>query len=252
MRTAMTRLETWAEDWQMVYNESKCKVVHFGKRNSMEEYKLNNTILEKSEQEKDIGVVVHKSLKPGEQCTKAAWMANNVLGQMARALHVRDAKTWSKLYITYIRPYLEYSTPAWNPWTRKDIEMLEKVQERALRQITSLGHLTYSEKLDRLGLSTLEDRRERADMVQVWKILHVYDDVEESKWFTRSANVANRTTRSTDCAFNIREKPFNTEIRKNFFSVRVCKPWNNIPSDIRSQNNLVTFKNQYDSWKTNN
>ena len=178
-------------------------MLHFGKNNTGEDYLLNGVTLDKSDQEKDIGVIIHKTLKPTAQCTKAAGTANGVLGQMARALHVRDAKTWSKLYITYIRPHLEYSTPAWNPWTRKDIQQLEKVQERALRQITTLGHLTYQEKLDRLGLTTLEERRVRSDMIQVWKILHSHDDVDEKTWFTRAANAAGRTTRSTQNEYNL-------------------------------------------------
>ena len=96
MKTALNRLETWANDWQMSYNEAKCKVVHFGKNNMEEKYTLNNVTLEKSDQEKDIGVINHQTLKPSAQCLKAAGTANNVLGQMSRALHVRDFNTWSR------------------------------------------------------------------------------------------------------------------------------------------------------------
>ena len=202
MHRAVVKLEDWAKDWLMTYNESKCKVLHFGRQNPGNVYSLNNTVLERSDIEKDIGVIIHESLKPADQCTRAAWAANCALGQMSRALHVRDAKTWTKLYTTYIRPYLEYSTPAWSPWARKDIEVLEKVQQRALRQITTLGHLSYHEKLNRLGLTTLEERRMRTDMIQVWKILNNHDDVEETIWFTRAQEVSQRQTRQNSSVYS--------------------------------------------------
>ena len=113
-----------------------------------------------------------------------------------------------------------------------------------------MGHLTYSEKLDRLGLTTLEEQRAKADMVQVWKILNGYDDADEKKWFVRAATVSNRTTRASADILNLKEPSFKGNIRKNFFSVRVCKPWNEIPSEIRGETNLITFKKKYDAWKT--
>ena len=35
--------------------------------------------------------------------------------------------------MTLIRPVVEYASPAWNPFYRKDIDELEKVQKRALK-----------------------------------------------------------------------------------------------------------------------
>jgi hypothetical protein len=57
-------------------------------------------VLESVVEEKDVGVMVHNSLKPSTQCTKAAKKANQVLGQMACTFHFRDKVTWVKLYKT--------------------------------------------------------------------------------------------------------------------------------------------------------
>ena len=66
--------------------------------------------------EKDVGVIVHQSLKPGMQCARAAARANAVLGQISRAVSYRDAKTFLKLYKVYVRPHLEYAVTSWSPW----------------------------------------------------------------------------------------------------------------------------------------
>ena len=45
---------------------------------------------------------------------------------------------------------------------------------------------TYPERLKALGLPTLEYRREKPDMVQVYKIMNDIDKVNKDKLFTMS------------------------------------------------------------------
>ena len=57
------------------------------------------------------------------------------------------------------------------PHLKKDIEVLEKVQRRATRMVDGYRGMEYEERLKRIGLTTLELRRERADLIDVFKIL---------------------------------------------------------------------------------
>jgi hypothetical protein len=84
-------------------------------------------VLETVESEKDVGVMVHQSLKPSLQCTRAAEKNNQVLGQLSRGI-TRDKQTFLKLYRVYVTPHLEYAVASWCPWQQADKEMLEKVQ----------------------------------------------------------------------------------------------------------------------------
>ena len=113
----------------------------------------------RTEEEKDIGVVVQANLKPSKQCTVAAQRANNVLSQLSRSFHYRDRRTFVQLYKQYVRPHLEFAVPAWSPWTVADKDVVERVQERAVRMVSGLKGETYAERLTELGLPTLELRR---------------------------------------------------------------------------------------------
>ena len=88
----------WSNDWQMQFNVSKCKIIHFGNSNPNRQYIMGGQVLETSTAEKDIGVIVSRDLKPSLQCAAAAKKANMTLGRMARAVSYRDRKVWLRLH----------------------------------------------------------------------------------------------------------------------------------------------------------
>jgi hypothetical protein len=103
-------------------------------------------------------VTVSSNLKPSAQCAKAAGTARAVLGQISRSFHYRDKKTFVKQYTTYVRPHLEFCTPAWSPWTRADIDCIENVQKKMVGMVSGLTATDYVSRLAELGLDSLENR----------------------------------------------------------------------------------------------
>src|SRR3981081_568834 len=73
-------LVKWCQDWQMVFNVEKCKVMHFGHKNVRTKYEMNGIELTEVKQETDLGVVICDDLKVGTQCYKAAMKGNQILG----------------------------------------------------------------------------------------------------------------------------------------------------------------------------
>jgi hypothetical protein len=172
LQATLDRMFDWAQRWGMSFNVQKCHVMHVGRNNPHTEYTMNGEKLAATESEKDIGVIISSSLKPAEQCKKAAQTASTVLAQIQRPFHYRDRKTYVSLYKQYVRPHLEFSTQAWAPWNQNDIDVLERVQERAIKAVSGLRGRTYLERLQELGLPTLTQRRTEADMILTYKILN--------------------------------------------------------------------------------
>lgn len=193
------------------------------------------------EEEKDIGVLIHNSLKPSKQCSEAARKANAVLGQISRSFHYRDRNIFIKLYKSHVRSLLEFSVPAWSPWTEADKLILENVQKRAVRMVSGLTG-TYKENLKVLNLQTLEDRRERYDLIQTYKIIKELDAVKPSLWFNLAGSNSVRQTRLTNNPINILPGRSRLEIRSNFFSQRVPEKRNNLPDSMKDSRNLALFK----------
>ena len=166
----------------MMFNVGKCKVLHLGRTNPKHTYYMDGNQLGAVEEEKDLGVLVHHSLKPGAQIAAAAKKANQVLGQILRAFSYRDKTHFIKLFTSRVRCHLEYAVQAYSPWLVKDIETLEAVQRRAVRQVRGI-HGSYEEKLKQCGLTLLIDRRVRGDLIQTFKIVNQVDDIPIATFF---------------------------------------------------------------------
>ena len=95
------------------------------------------------------------------------------------------------LYKSSVRPHLEYASSVWST-VYKDMIAIKNVQRRVTKLIKSISHLLYNDRLRVPGLPTLEYRRERADGIQVYKILHNIDKVDKRELFTLSEYTATR------------------------------------------------------------
>ena len=86
-------------------------------------------------------------------------------------------------YKSLVPPRLEYCVQAWSPFLRKDIELLEKVRKRATRMTDSFADKDYNDRLQELGLTTLETRRKRGDLIEAFKIIKGFEDVNSELFF---------------------------------------------------------------------
>jgi ribonucleases P/MRP protein subunit RPP40 len=243
LQSTLDRLHTWSTVCGMEFNVKKCHVLHVGRHNPAHVYKLGGQDLATTNSERDVGVQISDTLKPTEQCKKAAATANAVLSQILRAFHYRDRHTYVRLYAQYVRPHLEFAGPAWAPWAAGDIASLEKVQERAIKAVSGLRGRTYSERLAELSLPSLADRRSEADMCLTHKILSDSDQQFCEQWFERAAG--RRPTRMAAGLDNLVPRRAQHEYRRNFFSLRVVDAWNRLPAAVKAAKTAAGFKNQY-------
>lgn len=168
--------------------------------------------------------------------------ANKMLGIIGRTFSYLNKDSFLLLYKTYVRPHLEYCQQAYQPYLIQDTQSLEKVQRRATKLVQSIEHMSYEERLKELKLYTLEDRRVRADMLAVYKIIHGYTDVKMSKLFQLKEG---SKTRGHGFKLAV-PKCSNTDIRRKFSSQRVNVPWNMLSDDVVNRVNPDQFKRNYD------
>jgi len=133
-------------------------------------YTMNGQVLQQVEAQSDLGVIIRKDLKASDQCAKAYAKASRVLGMIGRNIRYKSTEVMLRLYKSMVRPHVEYCTAAWSPHYIKDKQLIEKIQRRFLKMIPGFKDLRYERGLKILRLNTLEERRNRADLIFLFKM----------------------------------------------------------------------------------
>ena len=220
--------------------------MHIGRNNPRNDYKIGDVILEKVSEERDLGVYLSDDLKPSLQCVEAAKKASFALGIIKRTFSTFEISSFALLYRTYVRCHMKYCVQAWNPYYRKDIDILEKIQRRATKMVPELRHLSYIDRLKRSNLTSLEDRRQRGDLIETYKIISGKENVKCDKFFKMADSDLSSITRGNS------QKLYKPRLNKgilqrfNFFSIRVVNSWNKLPEDVISAKTVNSFKNRLD------
>lgn len=259
----------WTKEWLMKLNAKKCKVMHLGRRNNElgKKYLIEDVssgiIGELSEtlKERDLGIIFSSDLTWTAHVQAVASKANRILGQLKNTFVSRDLELWKKLYVSMVRPHLEFAVSAWSPYLKKDISELEKVQKRALKIPNELKGLhSYEKRLERIGLTSLEERRKRGDVIQFFKFQNGLEIIDRN-CFPKTApsriligpagatrGNSMKLVRETFAARSRNDFAHFTTVRDNFFSNRVVEIWNELPDSVIKAPSLNSFKAKLDNF----
>ena len=148
-------LLAWSDAWMMPFNEDKCSILHVGHANHDFQYTMNGKPITNTQVEKDLGVFVDSELKFRQQAASVVAKATRVLAVIHRSFAVIDDVTLPLLYKSLVRPHLEHGNLIWGPFNTADQKLIERVQRRATRLVSGMGHLPYQERLKSLRLPCL-------------------------------------------------------------------------------------------------
>ena len=172
--------------------------------------------IEAYSEEKDLGVTITNNLKWETHIANCVKKGNRMVGMIRNTFSYMNKDMFNSLYKALVRPMLEYCTQVWNPHLEKDITALEKVQRRATKLVPQLSNLPYEERLSRLKLYPLKDRRMRGDMIAVYKMINGLIDVDREKIIpmVNTSTITGISTRSHNQ--QLKGKHVKTESRKSF------------------------------------
>ena len=146
------------------------------------------------------------------------------------------------LFKSLIRPVLEYGNAVWCPYKRYLIDMIENIQRHFTKRIIGMKSLDYNVRLYNLKLPSLEYRRLRGDLIEVYKMTHnLYDPLTTSSLLTLNVS----TTRSNK--FKLKKPRVNSKPFQSFFSNRIINIWNGLPQGVVNAGSINLFKNLVDS-----
>ena len=242
MQQDVLAIEQWSGTNHLTLNSSKCKVMVISRKKSPFSHPLylNGVALDQVSSFKYLGITISHDLTWSTHIGKICGKARQTLGLLYRQFYRKcDSKSLLKLYISLVRPHLEYACSVWAPHTHKNILSIERVQMFGVKMISGEWNAPYSENLNHLGLVSLERRRLDLSLCLLFKYVN-------SLCFFPEGIIAKKHV----SGYNLRtshplllEQPFS-RTKSSYFSFipHSISIWNSLPSSIVCASSFKTFK----------
>ena len=175
LQSDLESLQHWERTWDMEFNPGKCQVIHITRSKSpvKSRYFMHNQELESVDAAKYLGVTISKDLSWNTHINNITSTANKTLGFVKRNVVAKNKDIKTMAYNSLVRPQVEYASVVWSPYTKDNINKIEKVQRRAARWVTNdySSYSSVTDMLSNLGWRSLENRRTDTRLAMFYKIV---------------------------------------------------------------------------------
>ena len=241
---SITAIEQWSSDNYLQLNSLKCKSMIISRKKTPttphHALVLNNGTLEQVESYKYLGLLLTADLSWSSHISSICLKARKVLGLLYRRFYGNVSQDVLKqLYLSLVRPHLEYGCHVWNPHLEKDKKALEDVQKFACRIATAHWDESYDTLLELLHLQPLQERRTHARLGLMYRILYKLSYFPAETFKLRNLTQPNRCSHQLEL-----QVPF-ARTNSYFYSFvpHTSSLWNSLPKDI------INLSTSYHSFK---
>ena len=247
----------WSKANNMKLHEDKFDLlVHRSKRNDtlhelpfMSEcmtYRVSNgNELHPVQNLRDLGVTVSADLSWSLHIANAVSKARSKAFWILSVFKTRERSVMITLYKSLVRSLLEYCCPLWNPSKITDIQLLESVQRTFTNRIAGLQGTDYWDRLKSLKMMSLQRRRERYIILQMWKLLHC---ISPNDLGVRFQDKNRRGFMANVPKLHKASLQHNQSLYDASFSVLGPRLWNTLPAHLTRVADFEQFKNQLTNY----
>ena len=236
-------VSSWISSHSLTVNVSKTKYMFISLKSSssfssLPLLSLNGSSLELVSSFRYLGVLITSNLSWSLHIQSICRKSRKILGLLFRHFYYSSPVVLFKLYISLVRPHLEYCSSLWDPASSVIISSLEKVQFFALKLCSKNWSSSYSSLLLQFHCPTLSSRRKNAKLIFLYKILFDYVYFPSNIFhFQPPPRMSIRSYHP----FNLLIPFARTSVFLHSFVPSTCSAWNSLPSFLKDCPSLSSF-----------
>ena len=242
---------TWSDENNMLLHQKKFELISHttGQKNPLLELPFQSELTEYTTADgsiispqptvRDLGVTITSDISWSTHITKITEESRKISAWVLSVFSDRSVSTLLPLYKTIVRSRLEYCCPLWHPSKIEDIKLLEGVQRTLTARVRVVKHLPYWQRIKALNLMSLQRRRERYCIIQIFKIYRNLTPNDLQLEFFKTSR------RGPCCRIPPLTRSSRPKIQSKYdqsFRINGARLWNIIPAPIRCKTTLGSFK----------
>lgn len=247
LQNVLFEIENWSISNRLKMNIKKVKLLRITKASTVNNsvYKYGGTDIEMVNFQRDLGVIFDSKFgfeKHIETISKKAFVSLGFVKRFAKGFSFLSRKT---LFVSLVRPQIEYAVQVWAPHTAKYVSMIERIQKKftiwalnLVRDPTTFKYMTYENRLKIIGLDKLSKRRAVAAASWLYDLITERIDLVD----LRNRIIFNRNERNTRANELLHINSYRTNYLKYQPMQRIMAFFNKIRSVNESSRSRLDFK----------
>lgn len=178
----LNRFSIWCQKNFLELNVTKCQTITYSRKRippPPRDYFFNDMPIRRVKLFRDLGISCDTELNFRSHIDGIISRANSMLGFVKRwSKEFSNPYVTKTLFMTFVRPVLEYASQVWSPYHMVHSQRIESVQRRFIRfALRGLGWADihnlppYGDRLKLINLQPLDKRRDVADILFVHQLL---------------------------------------------------------------------------------
>ena len=242
----ITTITEWAERWLVTFNPSKTESLLISRKTSRPFHPdliITGQTINQVSRHKHLGLVFSENgswTNHIEHILNKAWKRINIMRKLKFLL---DRKSLEIIYLSFIRPILEYGDIVWCNINTNEISEINKIQHEAARIATGATKLVSIDLLTKeVGWESLESRRRTHKLVLFYKMKNGLTPTYLSSLVPPV--VGQRSQYPLRNSPDVETLPARTQLYYNSFLPSVIRDWNTLSTTVRSAQSVYSFKTQ--------
>ena len=180
---------------------------------------------------KDLGVLFNKDGNFDDQLKVKIAKCNKMSGYILRTFRTREPEPMMSLFKALVIPIMDYGSIIWNPSKKKDILAIEKIQKNFTKRLEGYQDFNYYQRLKCLKMYSMERRRERYELLYIFKIIKQQVPNVGLKWkfFPRRGRELIPPPVRKNSSLSA------TTMRRNSFRGKAAYLFNSLPARLRNK-----------------
>lgn len=209
--------------------------------------KYDNEKLNRVKEVTYLGLKINEKLDWTPQIDHIKTKIVSLVGALKRTQKYLPKNALTKIYFAHIYPYLNYASPIWANAPKYKISQLKRIQNKAIKAILKKPRITPTNTLYNFKFQPLENIIKMNQAIILHKIKN--NLIKHNIQVVINSEVHGYNTRS---GLQIHQNIVHTGWRRQSPIFKCIKSYNEIPQNIKAENNIKKFKLEVRKFMSNN